>query len=921
MIRRKLYLATVVLLALLVVTAQPVAAASVSWSTASDWDNATSESNVVHESTANTDYSDASQVRLGAPTSGRVAEPSLVGHWLLQEDSGTVANDFAGSNDGSINNLNLGQSGVFGTSSYGFDQGYVDTSKFNFPSQTGEFTVGGWVYHDSLRDFSSLINSGDSGEGTWFRIVISNSGKGYFQLRTDGNSNQIKVSDAVSTGEWNHLAMKGDGSTLTAYVNGEQVGSTAISNLGYDMTNSMYIGDAPNPFGGGERSHDGRISDVRLYDSALSDSQISELASPKGYIKSSKSFVSPVKPTITTQTNLNGQSINLEITGSPGSQASETQSISLDDGTNTYTVPWGSSHSEFRINGSLETSDLGKTPILQSVELAGTASGSNVLGTVTSSGSGVNGVVVDAINQSTGDVVSTGSTSSDGSYQLTVSDGDYDIQAYKTGYSDSSQTVTVSGSDVSGVDFSLSADAPTLNDASADPQDEFVGTGTTTLSIDVDDAQFGTLGSPGEEVTVEFFSGSGTSLGTDTLTSAGTASVSADTPGEWYATATDATGLTDTSATFQITAPPDILLYNESSDQLLSKDATFEIESLDSSFSASQTISGGTGTLPVPREERLHVTATANGYVDRDFLLTNYTRDYPIVMLPTADADTIRYEQCFDLVDNTGKFDATNSYAIIQTEVNSSSTNYKGMVSSGYFGSSNLHCAFLVDQKPYTLSVQNTDGDMHRFGEWIAQDNGQSYTLQIGSLDVIESDSSADEKGRYFASSVIEDANPPRLKTEYFDKSAKTDTFGWSIYLVNESGKDTLLKSDTVEGQFGEFSDSYVLNDSLADGNFRVEWQAFSNGTEIANGTNNQGSLEDIDIPLPDRWLNVLSVVFIVAMGGLLAPSQPRLSAVVMVLSATVLTMVGWVAIPAWALAPAAAAAIAWQVAGVSGRI
>lgn len=73
-----------------------------------------------------------------------------------------------------------------------------------------------------------------------------------------------------------------------------------------------------------------------------------------------------------------------------------------------------------------------------------------VSGTVTdSSGNPISGV-----NVSTGAGAST-TTSSDGSWSLDLADGDYTITASKSGYKNQSQNVSVSGSAVTGVDFSM----------------------------------------------------------------------------------------------------------------------------------------------------------------------------------------------------------------------------------------------------------------------------------------------------------------------------------------------------------------------------------------------------------------------------------------------------------------------------------
>ncbi|PSQ06661.1 hypothetical protein BRC92_00385 [Halobacteriales archaeon QS_4_69_31] len=69
------------------------------------------------------------------------------------------------------------------------------------------------------------------------------------------------------------------------------------------------------------------------------------------------------------------------------------------------------------------------------------------------SGNGIDGATVEATKS--GSTVATTTTSADGSYSFDLEDGDYTVTATKSGYTDSSQSITVSGSDITGVDFSI----------------------------------------------------------------------------------------------------------------------------------------------------------------------------------------------------------------------------------------------------------------------------------------------------------------------------------------------------------------------------------------------------------------------------------------------------------------------------------
>lgn len=103
-----------------------------------------------------------------------------------------------------------------------------------------------------------------------------------FRLKTDGTTGEIKADTATGNIEldvWTHAAAVWDGATMRLYKNGVEVGSTAKGGtLSTDPTVKVSIGNQPAETG--DRPWDGLIDDVRLYNVALSEAQIQELAAP-----------------------------------------------------------------------------------------------------------------------------------------------------------------------------------------------------------------------------------------------------------------------------------------------------------------------------------------------------------------------------------------------------------------------------------------------------------------------------------------------------------------------------------------------------------------------------------------------------------------------------------------------------------------
>ncbi len=86
----------------------------------------------------------------------------------------------------------------------------------------------------------------------------------------------IAGTGAISTGQWYHAAVTHDGSTLRLYLDGNEVGSTALSGS-VDIAPSVAVAVGSQPAGAGGRHFDGLIDDVHILQRALSESELAEL--------------------------------------------------------------------------------------------------------------------------------------------------------------------------------------------------------------------------------------------------------------------------------------------------------------------------------------------------------------------------------------------------------------------------------------------------------------------------------------------------------------------------------------------------------------------------------------------------------------------------------------------------------------------
>ncbi len=229
----------------------------------------------------------------------------LVGHWKMDEHSGTTAYDSSGNgNYGTLTNIPDINSGLVGYWKFDEESGTTATD-FSGYNNTGTL-VNSPIWNNSLNckiggclSFNGMnqrINLGSVETGNlvtvsaWIKTlatglvpVFSNRGVGlYFGV----NTNKFFIYDnsatpspsmlsniSVNDNNWHNVVWVSDGVTSSMYVDGvldktqsqARSSDTGTAYIGYDATNNQYF--------------PGNIDDVRIYNRALSASEVSRLYS------------------------------------------------------------------------------------------------------------------------------------------------------------------------------------------------------------------------------------------------------------------------------------------------------------------------------------------------------------------------------------------------------------------------------------------------------------------------------------------------------------------------------------------------------------------------------------------------------------------------------------------------------------------
>jgi len=201
----------------------------------------------------------------------RLTPHGLVAHWPLDDGSETVAVDSAGGSDGEVHGAAWCDGILGGALRFDGVDDYVDCGV-----HVGEvMSLSLWVYPESLSGIRALAcESGYSLYDNNLRFEIRSGRVRY--CFADGVGEQVYMCGATDPNnyEWSHLAVTRDGTEAAVYLNGVKGASAPYDFAPRAGSSSLTVGGScPDA-----EAFKGRIDDVRLYERALSEEEIRDLA-------------------------------------------------------------------------------------------------------------------------------------------------------------------------------------------------------------------------------------------------------------------------------------------------------------------------------------------------------------------------------------------------------------------------------------------------------------------------------------------------------------------------------------------------------------------------------------------------------------------------------------------------------------------
>ena len=205
---------------------------------------------------------------------------NLVSEWTFDEDPAGIAKDTWGNNDGTLVGANgLPQIQLKGNCVYGTCYSFDGTDDYiNFGNNNSlwsvDLTISAWINPKLLAVKAIVGKAADSGYARDYTFYISPGGKlnvwfGYDSLHYFNHSS----TDSINLNKWDHVSFTRNENVVNFYINGALSGSYEYDFTPTNKNYPLYIGSLSTS---NQYFFNGLIDDVRIYNAALSTSQIKQ---------------------------------------------------------------------------------------------------------------------------------------------------------------------------------------------------------------------------------------------------------------------------------------------------------------------------------------------------------------------------------------------------------------------------------------------------------------------------------------------------------------------------------------------------------------------------------------------------------------------------------------------------------------------
>lgn len=211
---------------------------------------------------------------------------SAIARWTLDnaDTEGSTAIDVWGrdddsitQHDGTITGATTGVSGANQTYDTGEAYSFTTDDHVTVTDESSleplNVSLACWVFIDSQSDFARIIQKGNGAVG--YGLTITSGAEGVTAHYDDGTE-RVQDFDATvfSLSTWHHLVMTWDGTDLLCYTDGVDTTVSGTSGGFGQSSSDLAFGRIP---GDAAQYLDGDLDDIRLYDKALTATEVSNL--------------------------------------------------------------------------------------------------------------------------------------------------------------------------------------------------------------------------------------------------------------------------------------------------------------------------------------------------------------------------------------------------------------------------------------------------------------------------------------------------------------------------------------------------------------------------------------------------------------------------------------------------------------------
>ncbi|NCU40971.1 LamG domain-containing protein [Candidatus Saccharibacteria bacterium] len=199
-----------------------------------------------------------------------VQPTGLVGHWALNELSGSLVYDSsASSNHGNTVNSSTWTTGkLAGAASFNGSSQYITLADIDLPTN---ITVEAWVYPTSTQS-SKVISKFSTTSDTQGNIALA-SNVPSFSITTGGTIRNPTGGSALPNNAWSHVVGVYDGTTAKLYVNGSEADSVGATGA---IAANNFVWTLGRDADGSSNYFAGHLDNVKIFSTALTASQVAE---------------------------------------------------------------------------------------------------------------------------------------------------------------------------------------------------------------------------------------------------------------------------------------------------------------------------------------------------------------------------------------------------------------------------------------------------------------------------------------------------------------------------------------------------------------------------------------------------------------------------------------------------------------------